>query len=205
MWISLVLSVLAQAPAQDALTPLLDRGPLVLVEQTKDGKFQMATGIVQVDAPPQLVWETLLKMEDYKNFMPKVELSEISNRDEAKGEFDVHYIIEVPGPDTDYTIRFVRNDKEMTLTGKWIKGDLKGSRWFWKVQPGPGGKTLLSQSVQVKNFSALLQNVEDDQQTITLGINVGSAVVVTGSLKRHIETRLAASKGAAAVPGAAAK
>jgi hypothetical protein len=151
------------------------------------------------------VWETLLKMDDYKNFMPKVELSEISNRDEAKGEFDVHYIIEVPGPDTDYTIRFVRNDKEMTLTGKWIKGDLKGSRWFWKVQPGPGGKTLLSQSVQVKNFSALLQNVEDDQQTITLGINVGSAVVVTGSLKRHIETRLAASKGAAAVPGAAAK
>jgi ribosome-associated toxin RatA of RatAB toxin-antitoxin module len=205
MWISLLLSVLAQAPAQDALTPLLDRGPLVLVEQTKDGKFQMATGIVQVDAPPQLVWETLLKMDDYKNFMPKVELSEISNRDEAKGEFDVHYIIEVPGPDTDYTIRFVRNDKEMTLTGKWIKGDLKGSRWFWKVQPGPGGKTLLSQSVQVKNFSALLQNVEDDQQTITLGINVGSAVVVTGSLKRHIETRLAASKGAAAVPGAAAK
>jgi ribosome-associated toxin RatA of RatAB toxin-antitoxin module len=205
MWISLLLSVLAQAPAQDALTPLLDRGPLVLVEQTKDGKFQMATGIVQVDAPPQLVWETLLKMDDYKNFMPKVELSEISNRDEAKGEFDVHYIIEVPGPDTDYTIRFVRNDKEMTLTGKWIKGDLKGSRWFWTVRPGPGGKTLLSQSVQVKNFSALLQNVEDDQQTITLGINVGSAVVVTGSLKRHIETRLAASKGAAAVPGAAAK
>ena len=198
--LTLVLTLLAQAPAQDGLTPLLQRGPLVLVEQSKDGKFQMATGIVQVDAPPQLVWETLLKMDDYKTYMPKVELSEILNRNDAANEFDVHYIVEVPGPDTEYWIRFVRNDKDMTLTGKWIKGDLKGSKWFWKVQPGPGGKTLLSQTVQVKNFSAILQNVEDDQQTITLGINVGSAVVVTGALKRHIE-----GKQAAAQPGAATK
>lgn len=197
--------MLAQGPAQDALTPLLQRGPLVLVEQSKDGKFQMATGIVQIDAPPQVVWETLLKMDDYKNYMPKVELSEISNKNDATGEFDVHYIVEVPGPDTDYTIRFVRNDKEMTLTGKWIKGDLKGSRWWWKVQPGAGGKTLLSQTVQVKNFSAILQNVEDDQQTITLGINVGSAVVVTGALKRHIEGKGAtANSGATGTGGAAA-
>jgi ribosome-associated toxin RatA of RatAB toxin-antitoxin module len=200
MLTALVVTMLAQAPGQDALTPLLDRGPLVLVEQSKDGKFQMATGIVQVAASPQVVWETLLKMDEYKSYMPKVAESSISNRNEATNEFDVHYVVEVPGPDTEYTIRFVRNDKDMTLTGKWIKGDLKGSRWFWKVQPGPGGKTLLSQTVQVKNFSAILQNVEDDQQTITLGINVGSAVVVTGAIKRHIESKLAGGSSAAAAP-----
>jgi ribosome-associated toxin RatA of RatAB toxin-antitoxin module len=198
MLTALVLAVLTQSGPSDALTPLLDRGPLVLVEQTKDGKFGMATGIVQVDAPPRAVWDTLLKMGDFKSFMPKVELSEVSNVDEAKGEFDIRYVVQVPGPDTDYTIRFVRDDKAMTLTGKWIAGDLKGSRWFWKVQPAPNGKTLLSQTVQVKNFSAILQNVEDDQQTITLGVNVGSAVVVTGALKRHIEKQQQAARTGAA-------
>ena len=197
MLTALVLTVLSQAAA-DSLTPLLERGPLVLVEQAKDGKFGMATGIVQVDAPPRVVWETLVKMGDFKSFMPKVELSEMSNVDEKKGEFDIRYVIQVPGPDTDYTIHFVRDDKAMTLTGKQIAGDLKGSRWFWKVQPGPNGKTLLSQTVQVKNFSAILQNVEDDQQTITLGVNVGSAVVVTGALKRHIEKQQSAAKAGAA-------
>jgi 3-deoxy-D-manno-octulosonic-acid transferase len=47
----------------------------------------------------------------------------------------------------------------------------------------------------VKNFSAILQNVEDDQQTITLGVNVGSAVVVTGALKRRIESMQQAKAG----------
>jgi hypothetical protein len=194
---ALVLAVLAQAPAQDPLTPLLERGPLVLVEQSKDGKFGMATGIVQVDAPPQVVWDALVKMNEWKSFMPKVLESEITAKDEAKNEFDIRFVVEVPGPDTDYTIHFARDDKAMTLTGKWAKGDLKGSRWFWKVQPSPNGKTLLSQTVQVKNFSAILQNVEDEAQTITLGVNVGSTVVVTGALKRRIEGQLAQAKAAA--------
>lgn len=203
MWTALALALLAQT--QDPLMPLLSRGPLVLVEQSKDGKFGMATGIVEVNAPPQVVWESLLKMDEWKSFMPKVESSEISNRDDAKGEFDVRFVVQVPGPDSDYTIRFTRNDKDMTLTGKWAAGDLKGSKWFWRVQPAPNGKTLLSQTLQVKNFSAILQNVEDDQQTITLGVNVGSTVVVTGALKRHIEGKLAPAKGPGPVPGAAQK
>ena len=120
MFTALVFAVLAQAqpPAPDPLTPLLERGPLVLVEHSKDGKFGMATGIVQVDAPPAVVWAELLKMDTWKTFMPKVETLEISNRDEAKGEFDIRFVIETPGPDTDYTIHWVRNDKEMTLTGR---------------------------------------------------------------------------------------
>lgn len=203
MWTALALTLLAQT--QDPLMPLLSRGPLVLVEQSKDGKFGMATGIVEVNAPPQVVWESLLKMDEWKSFMPKVESSEISNQNDAKGEFDVRFVIQVPGPDSDYTIRFTRNDKDMTLTGRWAAGDLKGSKWFWKVQPAPNGKTLLSQTLQVKNFSAILQNVEDDQQTITLGVNVGSTVVVTGALKRHIEGKVAAARGAGGNTGAAQK
>lgn len=185
MLTALLLAALAQA--QDPLTPLLDRGPLVLVEHAKGGKFGQATGIVQVDAPVEKVWAALLDMDAWKKFMPKVETSEVSNKNEATGEFDVRFVIEVPGPDTDYTIRFTRNDKELTLTGRWLKGDLKSSRWFWKVQKGANGKTLLSQTLAVKNFSAILQNVEDEQQTMTMGVNVASSVAATTALKKHLE------------------
>lgn len=197
MLTALLFSALAQAA--DPLTPLLDRGPLVLVEQSKDGKFGQATGIVQVDAPPEKVWAALLDMGGWAAFMPKVESSEVLNKNDTTGEFDAHFVIEVPGPDTEYTIRFKRDDKELTLVGRWLKGDLKGSKWYWKVQKGANGKTLLSQTLSVRNFSAILQNVEDDQQTITLGVNVSSCVAVTGALKRRIEggpTKAEAAKAA---------
>src|SRR4051812_2708053 len=134
----LTLLLLSQ---NDSLLPLLDKGQLVLVEQTKDGKFGTATGLMLVDAPPEKVWETLLKMDEFKSFMPKVTTSEVLRKE--KDELDVHFVLDVPGPDTDYTIRYTRDDANKTLTGSWVKGDLKGSTWFWKVEPGPGGKTLL--------------------------------------------------------------
>ena len=122
MFTLLTMLVLAQ---NDSLLPLLARGQVVLVEPAADGKFGAATAIAIVDAPPQKVWQTLLKMEDFKNFMPKVTESTLLRRE--KNEMDLHFVIDVPGPDTDYNIRYTKDDAKMTLTGSWVKGDLKGS------------------------------------------------------------------------------
>lgn len=183
----LTLLVLSQ---NDSMLPLLEKGPLVLVEQLKDGKFGSATGIILVEAPPEKVWETLLKMEEFKTYMPKVLTSDVLRRE--KDEIDLRMVIEVPGPDTDYVIRYTRDDAKKTLTGNWVKGDLKGSTWLWKVEAGPAGKTLLSQRLSVKNFSSLLSSVEDEQQTITVGVNVSSVVAGVKSVKRKCEQPVAA-------------
>src|SRR5438270_11262295 len=105
MFMLLTLLVLTQ---NDSILPLLEKGQLVLVEPAKDGKFGTATGLMLVDAPPEKVWETLLKMEEFKQFMPKVTTSEVLRRE--KNEMDVHFVLDVPGPDTDYTIRYTRDD-----------------------------------------------------------------------------------------------
>jgi len=55
-----VALMLLLSQSSDSLTPLLARGPLALVEQTKDGKFAQATAIVLVNAEPQRVYEVLL-------------------------------------------------------------------------------------------------------------------------------------------------
>lgn len=188
MFALLTLLVLAQ---NDSMTPLLEKGQLVLVEQAKDGKFGSATGIVLINAPPEKVWPTLLKMEVWKDFMPKVTTSDVVRRD--KEEMDVNFVLDVPGPDTDYTIRYTKDDAKRTLSGKWLKGDLEGSKWFWKVEPAAGGKTLLSQQVSVKNFSSILASVEDEQQTMTVGVNVSSALAAGKALKRECEQPAAAA------------
>lgn len=196
-----LVAVLSMVQAADPLGPLLERGPMVLIERNANGKFVQATGVVAISAPPEKVWETLVDMGSYKAFVPKVETSVILGREESKGQFDVRFVLEVPGPDTDYTIRYVQDPKAMTLEGKWLAGDLKDSRWFWKVEPGPNGKTLLHHTTQVKNFSAILQNVEDDQQTITVGVNVSAAAAITTALKRRVESLLAQAKPADASVG----
>lgn len=177
------LLLLAQS---DSMLPQLEKGQLVLVEQGKDGKFASATGITLVNAPPERVWQTLIKMEDYKTFMPKVIESEVTNK---KGSsFEAHFVLDVPGPDTDYTIRYTKDDAKRTLNGAWQAGDLQGSKWHWTVEPvGDGTRTLLSQKVSVKNFSSILSSVEDDQQTMTVGVNVSSALAAGKALKKKCE------------------
>jgi ribosome-associated toxin RatA of RatAB toxin-antitoxin module len=184
--------LVAQTP--DSLTPLLQKGPLALVEQTKDGKFQQATAIVLVNAPPERVYEVLLNHGRLKDFMPKVLTSDIE-KSNAKS-FDVRFVIDVPGPDTDYTVRYVRDDVKHVLKGTWVKGDLKDSKWEWRVEPTADGRTLLFHQLQVKNFSSVLTSLEDERQTMTVGVNVSSAITATTAVKNFIEA--AADAGAAA-------
>jgi uncharacterized protein YndB with AHSA1/START domain len=190
--VSLVL-LLAQTPAQDQLTPMLGKGPLALIEQTKEGKFSQATAVVLIDASQQKVWEALLAQDKFKTFMPKVLESDVTNST-AKG-FDAHFVIEVPGPDTDYIIHYARDDEKHTLTGTWKSGDLKGSTWNWRMESTPEGKTLLFHQLCVKNFSGLLQKFEDDQQTITVGVNVASAFAATKAIKNRVESPNMADAG----------
>jgi hypothetical protein len=100
---------------------------------------------------------------------------------------EFHLVIEVPGPDTDYNVRYTKDDAKRTLTGSWAKGDLKGSKWLWKVEAAPDGKTLLSQQLSLRNFSSIATSVEDEQQTITIGINVSSGIAAVKAIKRRCE------------------
>jgi ribosome-associated toxin RatA of RatAB toxin-antitoxin module len=169
----------------EGLVPLLSRGPVVLVEEGAQGKFGQATGTVLVDSPPETVWKILIEMERFKDFVPKVNTAEVLRRD--GNEFDIRMVIDTPGPDTDHTIRWAVDNSKREMKGTWMKGDLKGSRWMWKVESLPDGRSLLSQQISLKNFSVFLANVDDDQQTITVGLNVSSALAATKAVKKRAE------------------
>jgi hypothetical protein len=108
-------------------------------------------------------------------------------------QFDVSYEIDVPGPNAEYTFRYDIDPATMQMRGKWVKGDIKGSFCEWKVSPH-GQDTLVTYTTASRNFSSVAQALEDDQQTITVGVNVSAALAVVKAVKRRAETPIETAK-----------
>jgi len=85
---------------------MLQRGPLATVDQTKDGKFQQRWRCAG-ERPRREVWDVVWRRTSFKDFMPKIAMSEVSNA--TAKSFDVHMIIEVPARH-DYVIHFTRDE-----------------------------------------------------------------------------------------------
>src|SRR5438270_5065105 len=82
---------------------LLDRGPIVSIEQSAEGKFKQCTAVARVDAPIEKVWAVVTDYKDFQNFIPKVVGSEVIH--EEPGTVDVKFEIDVPGVNTKYVMR----------------------------------------------------------------------------------------------------
>lgn len=173
------------ALSQLDMTPLLERGPMVLVEEGTGGKFAQASAVVLINAEPEKVWELIKAQQKFKDYIPKVLVSEMKP---SGTDFEVHMVIDVPGPDTDYCVRYTIDEATKSMSGNWAKGDLKASRWLWKVEPAPGGKALLTNTISLKNFSGVAQALEDENQTITVGVNVSSSLAAIKAIKKFAES-----------------
>ena len=193
----LVLAALALAlptRAEDIAT-LLDKGPLVRVETDAKGKFRQATCIADVNADADVVWRVLMDFDQYLFFMPRMEKLEVT-REGNDALMDIK--LDTPLVATRYTNRMSPDHATKTLTVTQVKGDLSGSHYLWKVVPLGAGQSRILYSGVVKNFSSVAESFEDDQQTLTIGINVVSLMAATKAVKERAE--LAARQTAAAVP-----
>ena len=182
----LTAALLAGNATTDAAT-LLERGPIVSIEQSPDGKFKQCTALARIDAPIERVWQVAIDYKEYHSFMPKVVASDVIH--EEPNVVDVKFEIDVPGVNTKYVMRHTLHPETHTVEMNWVKGDLKGSHWLLHLESTPDGKTLMSYSGASKNFSSILESLEDSQQTISVGVNVSSALTVVKALKQQAEAK----------------
>ena len=76
--------------------------------------------------------------------------------------------------------RYTIAPEGFSLKCRWKEGDLEGSFCSWRlVSLGPT-ETLIYYTTASRNFSSLAQSLEDDQQTITVGVNVSAALSMAG-------------------------
>lgn len=192
-WTSCLLTVLASASAQaQDLSELLAKGPVVSIETDAKGKFVAATAVILIDRPIGEVWAVSANLGDHKNYMPKLLKSEAKDApaDPARPGVkivDLALEVETPGANPSYTFRYELDEAKKEITCAWKKGDLKGSKCSWRMVPLGESRTLLYHTAASRNFSALANAFEDDEQTLTMGVNVSSAVAVVKAVKKKAE------------------
>jgi hypothetical protein len=181
---SVLLLVGGSAPAQE-LKELLQKGHVVLVETDAAGRFTKATAVVHVHRPPQEVWRIVAALAEYKDFMPKMLRSDMKKVGET--EFDVIHEIKVPWANSLYTLRYTVDAPARTMRARWVKGDMRASNYEWKVVPYAGG-SLVYYANSTRNFSPFAESLDDQQQTLTVGVNVSAALMAAKAVKERAES-----------------
>src|SRR5205814_8397343 len=83
-----------------------------------------------------------------------------------------------------YTLDGSENDAE----GRQVADDLTGSTWRWELFETAPGRTRVRYTSRARNFSTILNALEDDAQTVTAGLNVGAAITMLRALKKRCES-----------------
>ena len=169
------------------LMELLQRGPVVLVENNAQGKFHAATAVIHIRNAASAVWEVAIDFEHYSEFMPKLVVS--SPKPVGPNLVEVSYEVEAPGFNPEYTFRYELDPKTLKVKARWVDGDLEGSFAGWHVVPMGDAESLFYYTAASRNFSSIATALDDELQTITVGINVTAALAVVKAIKHRVEGR----------------
>jgi ribosome-associated toxin RatA of RatAB toxin-antitoxin module len=180
----LAMAFLLASPAAETLETLLARGPVVSVEADGTGRFEAALAYVEIAAPIEKVWAVVTDYAAYKEFVPRVVDSDAAP---AEGGVRVRWEIDSPGMNTKYTVQYTLDARAHVVDGRQTGGDLRGSRWHWELAEVAPGRTRIRYLSQARNFSRVLDALEDEAQTMTAGLNVGAAITLLRALKKRAE------------------
>jgi hypothetical protein len=111
----------------------------------------------------------------------------------------VSYVLDTPFADTTYTLRWTVNPAQHTIVATHVSGDLRGSDYDWKVVAMSPEVTRIYYGGVTRNFSSMAQRLEDEQQTITVGVNVVGLVAAVKAIKVRAEGKWRTQKAAGAV------
>jgi hypothetical protein len=161
--------------------------PVIDVEFNDSGRFKRARTTLTVDAPPEVVWATLLDFKAYPSFMPRVD--QASPR-KQQGRLLVDFELDTPLVTTEYTSRYDIKPDRYVVDIRVIDGDNEGSRFQYRLVSLDGGKrTGLSYGGRLQNFSTMVEALDDDAQTVTLGVNTALQLATVRAITAEAERR----------------
>jgi ribosome-associated toxin RatA of RatAB toxin-antitoxin module len=187
----MLFATVAQA---DELSSFLSTGPAVRIETDANGKLKQSTCLADVNANVDTVWKVLTDFEQYRFFMPRIDKMKVTPEG---NDFLLELKIDTPLVATSYTNKATPDLATRTIKVQQVKGDLSGSRYLWKLTPIGDSRTRISYTGIIKNFSSVAEAMEDDQQTLTIGINVVSLMAQVKAVKSRAEQMQKAMPAAA--------
>jgi ribosome-associated toxin RatA of RatAB toxin-antitoxin module len=176
------------------LDHMLNKGPLITINRDEDGKFESITTYALVSAPLPYVWDTVLNIEDYARYMPRMVTSEIVKRNEDNTEIIAAFELDTAIHNTKYELKYSIDANSRTIAIDHHSGALKGSQWRWEFQT-QGEDTIIICTGASKNLSAFIKVLDDSTQTLTVGINIMSMLANIRYIKERSELLYADDKG----------
>jgi len=178
-----------------SMLALLEQGNLVIVRQDEDLSLINVTSGQIVDAPVEVVWNTITDYDNYPAFMPQTSEAEVLEQiDENKlvmrqvigvkiwrlPTFDIEYQL-VQSMEPPYKVRF------------WhLTGELEGTYGGWDIVP-LGDRTMIFYTLY-SNLTALgwgLGKLFESEPDFMIAINTATAIVISRTMKKECERRAA--------------
>ena len=165
------------------LNSLIGNSPIITINNDEKGKLKLITVYSIADAPFEIIWNTILEIKSYKEFTPRIkEIKNISQTDK-ENEITADFEIEVPFLNLEYRLIYKYDKQKRTIDVRRLSGDLEGSHWSWKFEE-MGDKTFIVYSGLIKNYSSLLENIDDSTNSVTMGVNI-STILSTVKLNKE--------------------
>jgi ribosome-associated toxin RatA of RatAB toxin-antitoxin module len=173
---------------------MLDKGPLITINRDSHEEFESITTYALISAPLSYVWDTVLKIEDYAQHMPRMVKSEVIQRNADNTEIIAAFELDTAINNTKYKLRYSIDATNRTIAIDHHSGALQGSRWHWQFQE-QGEDTVVICTGGSKNLSVFIKAIDDRTQTLTVGINIMSMLANISYIKERSELLYAGDKG----------
>jgi hypothetical protein len=180
-----VVAAIAIPARADDLTRLLEKGAMARVDVDRAGKFDAVVAVVDVDVPASRLWGVLLDYENYRFFMPRV--ASVTTSPGPPGTTLVKWSIDTPLVATRYTNASTVDVERMLMKARTVEGDMVGSHYDWLVIPLGDHKCRMFHSAWPRNMNGIVDTLDDEQQSLSIGVAVSSVMATIRALKARAE------------------
>ncbi len=171
------------------IVELTAEGPLVVLDDTDDGRLEMATAAVAIDASPDRVWAVLVDFESYPEWMPQVTEARVLSADGPNTQ--VELLLEfnlVITKKIGYALEY-RDRGNLRMEYSLVEGDFSTNEGYWVVLPHGANQSILYYANYVDYTSMnLLRAFLKRQPSLELALGASGVAVIVRSVKQRVET-----------------
>ena len=175
----------------ESLYGALQDGDMVLTDVTPEGDTVSITAMTLVNAPPQEVWDVVTNYEDYKNFAPLLNKSEVKKREGNKVvvEFAAGIKVKIFSISGHISLELTHHSNDY-IEYKRVSGKVKMMEGYWRIlDVDNGNKSIMCCKVtaDLKPINKALKYLLD-HVPFMIGPLLYSGIGIVGSaVKKKVE------------------